>query len=40
MGNEKAEELIRKYLAGTATPEEEALRQRLERELRSNSEEE
>jgi len=25
MGNEKAEELIRKYLAGTATPEEEAL---------------
>jgi transmembrane sensor len=25
MGNERAEELIRKYLAGTATPEEEAL---------------
>ena len=25
MGNEKAEELIKKYLAGTATPEEEAL---------------
>ena len=25
MGNERAEELIRKYLQGTATPEEEAL---------------